>query len=305
MSVKLVSLIDQWVALISFCRLEFIKVISQFIKTIKRMAATINVKFPPMFTMATSPNVWIKRCLSYMKAQACDKTLYIEAITALLDDTTLEKFSAITFTDKEDLTEIETKLIACFTPITIISQLRYEFQQRKQLKNESLELYAIALEKLVKQAYVSYTANQQIECCRDQFVQGVNEPYIKECLLKEAPNSLEAALRVAKTALIARTARTDLMDNSCVMRIEEEKDAEVDKVTNQLNEFKLQIDSLHKQQSEFFKRFEASTQTQPYQSNCFSSQGQMTNQQPPQSRVVSSSIIDNRLFVTIVVNKDI
>jgi hypothetical protein len=72
-----------------------------------------------------------------------------------------------------------------------------------------LELYAIALEKLVKQAYVSYTANQQIECCRDQFVQGVNEPYIKECLLKEAPNSLEAALRVAKTALIARTARTN------------------------------------------------------------------------------------------------
>ncbi len=90
MSVKLVSLIDQWVALISFCRLEFFKEISLFIKTIIRMAAaTINVKFPPMFTIATSPNVWIKRCLSYMKAQACDKTLYIEAITALLDDTTL------------------------------------------------------------------------------------------------------------------------------------------------------------------------------------------------------------------------
>jgi hypothetical protein len=45
--------------------------------------ATINVKFTPMFTMSTSPNVWIKRCLSYMKAQACDKTLYIEAITAI------------------------------------------------------------------------------------------------------------------------------------------------------------------------------------------------------------------------------
>ncbi len=109
------------------------------------------------------------------------------------------------------------------------------------------------------------------------------------CLLKEIPNSLEAALRVAKTALIARTARTDLMDNSCVMRIEEEKDAEVDKVTNELNEFKLQIDILHKQQSEFFKRFESSNQPQPYQSHCFSSQGQMTNQLPPQSRVVSSS----------------
>ncbi len=89
MSVKLVSLIDQWVALISFYRLEFIEVIGRLIKTFKIIAAaTINVKFPPMFTMSTSPNVWIKRCLSYMKAQACDKTLYIEAITALLDDTT-------------------------------------------------------------------------------------------------------------------------------------------------------------------------------------------------------------------------
>ena len=75
------------------------------------------------------------------------------------------------------------------------------------------------LEKLVKQAYVSYTGNQQIECCRDQFVQGVNEPYIKESLLKEAPCSLDAAYKVAKTALITRTARTDLMDNSCVIRI--------------------------------------------------------------------------------------
>ncbi len=154
-----------------------------------------------------------------MKAQACDKTLYIEAITALLDDTTLEKFSAIVFNDTEDLTEIEQKFVACFTPITIVSQLRQEFQQRKQLKNESLELYALALEKLVKQANVSYTGNQQNECCRVQFVQGDNEPYIKECLLKEASCSLDAAYKVAKTALITRTARTDLMDNSCVIRI--------------------------------------------------------------------------------------
>jgi hypothetical protein len=109
-------------------------------------------------------------------------------------------------------------------------------------------------------------------------VQGENEPYLKECLLKKA-----------KTALITRTARTDLLDNSCVMKIEEEKDAEVNKVTNQLNEFKLQIDSLQKQQSEFFKCFEGSTQPQPYQSNCFSSQGQMLNQQPPQGRAASSS----------------
>ncbi len=73
------------------------------------------------------------------------------------------------------------------------------------------------------------------------------------------------------------------------MRIEEEKDVEVNKVTNQLNEFKLQIDSLNKQQSEFFKRFQASTQPQPYQSNCFSSQGRMLNQQPPQGRATGSS----------------
>ena len=45
MSVKLVSLIDQLVALISFCRLEIIKVFSRLIKTIIRMAATINVKY--------------------------------------------------------------------------------------------------------------------------------------------------------------------------------------------------------------------------------------------------------------------
>jgi hypothetical protein len=44
-SVKLVSLIDQLVALISFCRLEIIKVFSRLIKTIIRMAATINVKY--------------------------------------------------------------------------------------------------------------------------------------------------------------------------------------------------------------------------------------------------------------------
>jgi hypothetical protein len=156
-----------------------------------------------------------------MKAQACDKTLNIEPITALLDDTTLEKFSALTFTDKEDLTEIKKKFVACLTPITIVSQLRYELQQRKQLKNASLELFALAFEKLVKQAFVSYNTNQQIECCRDQFVQGVNEPYIKECLLKEAPATFESVLKTAKTALIARTARTDLMDNSCVMKIDE------------------------------------------------------------------------------------
>jgi hypothetical protein len=39
MSVKLVSLIDQWVALISFYRLEFIEVISRLIKTIIIIAA--------------------------------------------------------------------------------------------------------------------------------------------------------------------------------------------------------------------------------------------------------------------------
>jgi hypothetical protein len=248
-------------------------------------AASINVKYPPTFTMASSPGVWFKRCVSYMKAQACDKTLYIEAITALLDDTTLEKFSALTFTDKEDLTEIENKFVACFTPITIVSQ-------RKQLKNESLELFALALEKLVKQAYVSYNTNQQIECCRDQFVQGVNEPYIKECLLKEAPATLESALKTAKTALIARTARTDLMDNSCVMKIEEEKDADVVNVTKQLNDFRLQLDGIQRQQADFFKRMETQSQTyQPqYFSNTSSLQQQSQNNRMPESNLYRSSL---------------
>ena len=76
-------------------------------------------------------------------------------------------------------------------------------------------------------------------------LQGVNEPFIKECLLKEAPGSLDAALKVAKTDLIASTARTDLMDDSCVMRIEEEKDKELNQVTNQLIEFRPQIDGFN------------------------------------------------------------
>jgi hypothetical protein len=102
--------------------------------------------------------------------------------------------------------------------------------------------------------------------------------------LKEAPCSLDAALKVAKTALIARTARTDLMDNSCVMRIEEERD----QVTNQLNEFRLQIDGLQKQQIDFFKRFEASSQQQNFQT-CFTNQGPMLAQKPPDSRQTNTS----------------
>jgi hypothetical protein len=187
----------------------------------------MTIKFPQIFTTSTPAEIWIKRYISYAKAAELKEASYVDALKALLDDATLEKFDSVVFTDDEakDLNKITEQFTRCFTPITLETQLRYEFTKRTQLRNETLEAFAQALQRLVKNAYKSRSAEMQAESCRDQFVQGVIEPYIKESLLKETPATLELALKSAKTAALARSARTDLIDESCVLRVSDDNEA--------------------------------------------------------------------------------
>jgi hypothetical protein len=97
----------------------------------------MSIKFPPIFTTSTPAETWVKRFTSYAFATVLKDSQYLHALKALLDDNALEKFDPVTLTNDEakDLKVIAAKFINCFEPITLEAQLRYEFQQRKQLRN--------------------------------------------------------------------------------------------------------------------------------------------------------------------------
>jgi hypothetical protein len=134
----------------------------------------MTIKFPQIFTTSTPAEIWIKRYISYAKAAELKEASNVDASKALLDDATLEKFDSVVFTANEakDLNKIteQFRCQRCFTPITLETQLRYEFTKRSKLGNETLEAFAQALQRLVKNAYKGRSADMQAESCRDQFV---------------------------------------------------------------------------------------------------------------------------------------
>ncbi len=92
----------------------------------------------------------------------------------------------------------------------------------------------------------------------------MKEPYIKESLLKKTPATLELALISAKTAALARTARTDL-DEACVIRVSDDNEA-VRTATNttatnvnnalveELNSMRQQINSMQRNQHDLYNQ---------------------------------------------------
>ena len=274
----------------------------------------MSVRIPPIFTTSTSPGVWIDRFTCYATASAIAETLTLNALKALLDDATFYKFNEVQFVGDEykSMAKIREKFIACFTPITLEGQLRFEFTQRMQKKNETFELFAEEIQKLAQAAYKSHSSNVTAELCRDQFIQGINEPFIKELLLRESPQTLDEALRTAKTALLARGARTDIMDSNCVLRVHDDpvnkENPTVQSLAGEIVGIKQQIATMQHKQDEFLNKLNYGTLISPQApygqqntsqyytnngNNCAYGYTNANNQPPRQLMAQNSRMIQN------------
>jgi Zinc knuckle len=221
----------------------------------------MSIKIPPMYIAGQPSHTWIQRFQSYVRAAEVDDDKYLHALKALLDDTAFERFSSVQFGrgEETDLTIIEDRFNECFRPFTVESQVRFEFHQRKQLHNETFDEFANRLKVLVRDAYGGRAICVQEEHQRDQFVAGVYEPYIKEYLVKENPQTIAIAIQLAKTAAIARRARTDLVaETECVMRVDsnntvETTQAAVLALTGEMQELKVHLGQIQRQQHEILQ----------------------------------------------------
>ena len=74
---------------------------------------------------------------------------------------------------------------------------QYKLQTRVQKPGEQLALFAGALRVLADKAYPTWSAEQQQEILRGQFVQGIRSSSVQLWLMQEMPRTVDETLRIA------------------------------------------------------------------------------------------------------------
>ena len=87
---------------------------------------------------------------------------------------------------------------------------QYQLQSRRQKLGEPLSEFAGELRLMVDKAYPAWVPKQRLEIVRNQFIQGVESASIQLVLIREKPETLEAAVELAQQQLSVETAQKRL-----------------------------------------------------------------------------------------------
>ena len=83
-------------------------------------------------------------------------------------------------------------------------------RRRRQKDGETFDAYAEALTWQAVRAYPDLTEEARQEVDRDQFIEGLRDECVQECLLQEAPETMEKALKLAHQLGAATAAQKNL-----------------------------------------------------------------------------------------------
>lgn len=130
-------------------------------------------------------------------------------LMSFLDDAALNKFAELeNVGEVDELETLKEMFHRCFTPVALETQLRYQFNQKKQGSGETFESFRASLKECARKAYAgTETVRNPVlfdQLVRDQFINGVTDPYVTEQLLIFGPETLEDAVRQATKIQLAR-----------------------------------------------------------------------------------------------------
>ena len=150
---------------------------------------------PSKFTGRGDVALWFKRFKLYAKRARIPSEEWAEELLLLLED---EPFRLVSLSDSEDYESVKERLRERFAPDGNEIEWQQRLQSRSQERGEALEDFAGDLQRLAEKAYPDLDGGQRERFVRNQFVQGLLSSTAQLLLLKEMPQSIDDALRLAK-----------------------------------------------------------------------------------------------------------
>ncbi len=166
---------------------------------------------PPRYAVSTDLDLWLKRFELYVRQTGIPENQWAAELLPLLDD---ESFRVVLQLGLTAETTAFSTITEClkqqFSPKGNELEWQRRLQTRKQQPGEQLVQYAGALRVLADKAYPTWTAGQRGEVLRNHFIQGVSSPSVQLRLMREMPETLEAALSLAIQQQSVETAQQRL-----------------------------------------------------------------------------------------------
>ena len=150
---------------------------------------------PSKFTGRGDVALWFKRFELYAKRARIPSEEWAEELLLLLED---EPFRLVSLSVSEDYESVKKRLRERFAPEGNEIEWQQRLQSRSQGRGEALEDFAGDLQRLAEKAYPDLDGEQRQRFVRNQFIQGLLSSTAQLLLLKEMPQSVDDALRLAK-----------------------------------------------------------------------------------------------------------
>ncbi|KAL5501942.1 hypothetical protein EMCRGX_G008625 [Ephydatia muelleri] len=135
-----------------------------------------------------------------------------EELVSLLEDDAFRIVSQLGFigSDEVEYDAVTTCLKEQFAPRGVELEWQRKLHSAYQERQETLLEFSERIRMLVDKAYPSWSTDRRLEMARQQFVHGVSSPSIQMRLLKKGPETLEAALELARQWESAELAQQSL-----------------------------------------------------------------------------------------------
>ncbi len=165
---------------------------------------------PSKFSTSTDFSLWIQRFEIYLTEAGIPAEKRAKELLSLLDDASFRVVNQLGLVGSDDYDALKKQLQRHYSPEGNELEWQCRLQSRRQKSGESLSEYAGELRVMVDKAYPAWVAKQRLEMARNQFVQGLESASVQLLLMREKPETLDAALDLAQQQLSVESAQKRL-----------------------------------------------------------------------------------------------
>ena len=133
----------------------------------------------------------------YVRKVKVDESQWTSELLLLLDDGPFRVVSQQGLVDSGDYAAVTRCLRAQYAPEGNHLEWQAKFQRCGQKADENLVTYVGELRVLADKAYPGWSSDQRLQLVRNQFVQGLRSSTVQLRLMKEMPDTLDEALKLA------------------------------------------------------------------------------------------------------------
>ena len=178
-------------------------------------ASGTSIRMPKRYSISEDFDLWMTMFESRCRAAKVADASKCDVLLAALDDDAFKAVNSLALSTEvqADYTQLKAAMKDRFALTTSPFEQWFNLRRCRQKDGETFDNYANELSRLAVKAYPDLIAKTRQEVVRDQFIEGLQDDYIQERLLQEAPEYVEEALKLAKQLGAAKAAQRSLKES--------------------------------------------------------------------------------------------